>query len=63
MSSEILSRVREPFFTTRKAAGGTGLGLYVSQAIVAAHRGTLELSSRQGLGTNVVVTLPVEAPA
>jgi signal transduction histidine kinase len=63
MSSEILSRVREPFFTTRKAAGGTGLGLYVSQAIVAAHRETLELSSRQGLGTNVVVTLPVEAPA
>ena len=62
MAAEILSRVREPFFTTRKATGGTGLGLYVSQAIVAAHGGTLEVSSRPGLGTDVVVTLPVEAP-
>jgi len=62
MAPEILSRVREPFFTTRKAAGGTGLGLYVSQAIVAAHGGTLELSSHPGLGTDAVVTLPAEAP-
>ncbi len=62
MAPEVLSRVREPFFTTRKAAGGTGLGLYVSQAIVAAHGGTLELSSHPGLGTDAVVTLPAEAP-
>jgi signal transduction histidine kinase len=61
MAPEILSRVREPFFTTRKSAGGTGLGLYVSQAIVAAHGGTLELSSQLGVGTDAVVTLPVEA--
>ena len=34
--AEILPRVREAFFTTREASGGTGLGLYVSQAIVTA---------------------------
>jgi signal transduction histidine kinase len=61
MTPEILSRVREPFFTTRMAAGGTGLGLYVSQEIVKAHDGTLELSSRPGVGTEAVVILPAES--
>ena len=61
MTPEILSRVREPFFTTRRGAGGSGLGLYVSQSIVTAHGGTLELSSQPGLGTDAVVTLPAEA--
>jgi PAS domain S-box-containing protein len=60
MAQEVLSRVREPFFTTRLAAGGTGLGLYISQEIVAAHKGTLELLSKPGVGTDVVVTLPAE---
>jgi polar amino acid transport system substrate-binding protein len=59
--AEILPRVRDAFFTTRGASGGTGLGLYVSQAIVAAHGGTLELSSGQGDGTTAVVILPAEA--
>jgi PAS domain S-box-containing protein len=59
--AEILPRVREAFFTTREASGGTGLGLYVSQAIVAAHGGTLELTSKPGFGTEATVTLPTEA--
>jgi signal transduction histidine kinase/HAMP domain-containing protein len=58
---EILPRVREAFFTTREASGGTGLGLYVSQAIVTAHGGTLELSSKPGVGTEAKVILPAEA--
>jgi signal transduction histidine kinase len=59
--AEILPRVREAFFTTREASGGTGLGLYVSQAIVTAHSGTLELTSKPGVGTEATVTLPAEA--
>jgi signal transduction histidine kinase len=59
--ADILPRVREAFFTTRGATGGTGLGLHVSQAIVTAHGGTLEISSTPGVGTEVTVTLPVEA--
>ncbi|MGA2766233.1 MAG: ATP-binding protein [Spirochaetia bacterium] len=59
--AEILPRVREAFFTTREASGGTGLGLYVSQAIVTAHGGTLELISTPGVGTDAIVMLPVEA--
>jgi len=59
--AEILPRVREAFFTTREASGGTGLGLHVSQAIVTAHGGTLELTSKPGIGTEATVTLPAEA--
>jgi polar amino acid transport system substrate-binding protein len=59
--AEILPRVREAFFTTRQASGGTGLGLHVSQAIVTAHGGTLELTSTPGVGTTALVTLPAEA--
>jgi PAS domain S-box-containing protein len=60
--AEILPRVREQFFTTREASGGTGLGLFVSQEIVTAHGGTLELASQPGVGTDVTVTLPAEVP-
>jgi signal transduction histidine kinase len=35
--------------------------LYVSQAIVTAHGGTLELTSKPGVGTEATVTLPTEA--
>ncbi|HVO37726.1 MAG TPA: HAMP domain-containing sensor histidine kinase, partial [Spirochaetia bacterium] len=58
--AEIMPRVREAFFTTREASGGTGLGLYVSDAIVSACGGTLELVSGPGTGTQAVVTLPAE---
>jgi signal transduction histidine kinase/HAMP domain-containing protein len=57
---EILPRVREQFFTTRESSGGTGLGLFVSQEIVSAHKGTLQLASQPGVGTDVTVTLPAE---
>jgi polar amino acid transport system substrate-binding protein len=60
ITPEDLPHVREQFFTTRAAVGGTGLGLYVSQQIVTAHGGTLELRSTPGAGTDAVITLPVE---
>ncbi|MGO9310671.1 MAG: sensor histidine kinase [Spirochaetia bacterium] len=59
--AEILPRVREAFFTTRGERGGTGLGLYVSNAIVSALGGTLQLTSTRGVGTEATVTLPTEA--
>jgi polar amino acid transport system substrate-binding protein len=57
---DILPRVRDQFFTTREASGGTGLGLFVCQEIITAHGGTLELASQPGVGTDAVVTLPAE---
>jgi signal transduction histidine kinase len=48
---------------TRQAIPGTGLGLVIVRAIVEQHGGTVDLESREGKGTTVTVTLPIEAPA
>jgi PAS domain S-box-containing protein len=52
-------RIFEPFFTSRREEGGTGLGLSVVHGIVAAHGGTVGVESRPGEGTVVSVELPV----
>ena len=59
MSADVLEKAVDPFFTTRAAAGGTGLGLASVYGIVAAVGGTLELESSPGAGTTVRVFLPV----
>ena len=61
MSPEVLAHVREPFFTTKPAGEGTGLGLFSCQRLVAGHGGTLEIQSTQGEGTTVSAWIP-EAP-
>ena len=54
------TKVFEPFFTTK--ARGTGLGLTISQRIVAAHGGTIRITPNRPAGAVVTVTLPVAAP-
>ena len=58
MSSQTMNRITEPFFTTRAAVGGTGLGLYISHSIVRLHKGEMSFFSRPGVGTRVVLTFP-----
>ncbi len=53
-------RIFEPFFSTKSAAKGTGLGLAVSYGIVTRHGGTIEVESTPGIGSTVTVLLPVE---
>jgi len=56
IAPEHLSRVFEPFFTTRQ--DGTGLGLSMVKRIVKAHGGSVEVSSEVGHGTCVTLFLP-----
>jgi signal transduction histidine kinase len=58
MPEDHVGRAFEPFFTTKAIGSGTGLGLFLSQQIVSSHGGTLEIESRLGKGTTVVVALP-----
>lgn len=57
-----LSRLTEPFFTTKHDRGGTGLGLAISSSLVRAHAGRLSFTSAPGGGTCARVTLPCAAP-
>jgi len=59
IEEKYLSRITEPFFTTRREDGGTGLGLSVSSRIVRDHGGKLRFYSRPGEGTRVELRLPV----
>jgi len=52
-----LSKIFDPFYTTKQ--NGTGLGLFVSQRIVRAHGGSIEVQSTEGQGTTFTITLPV----
>ncbi len=54
-----LPHISEPFFTTKREHGGTGLGLSVVMRIVTEHRGTLEFQSTPGVGTTAILSLPV----
>jgi PAS domain S-box-containing protein len=59
MSSEVLQRAFEPFFTTREVGAGKGLGLSIALGIVQEHGGRIELHA-EDVGARVVVTLPVQ---
>ncbi|MEN8140977.1 MAG: ATP-binding protein [Thermodesulfobacteriota bacterium] len=54
-----LSKVCDPFYTTKRSLGGTGLGLSVSAGIVKEHNGLLEFSPRPGGGTIALLAFPV----
>lgn len=58
MPAADLEKAFEPFFTTKAVGKGTGLGLFLSRESVAAHGGSLVLSSVIGQGTTVTMTLP-----
>jgi len=58
ISPENAGRVLEPFFSTKLAGRGTGLGLPLVQEIVASHRGSLELAPVVPHGTRATITFP-----
>ena len=60
ISAEGLSHLFEPFYTTKPAGKGTGLGLALSREIVQRHQGHIEASSEPGKGTVFTLTLPID---
>lgn len=63
MSEEVQRRAFDPFFTTRRSQGGTGLGLHIVYNIVNRRLGgRITLSSVPGRGTSFRIVLPLSAP-
>lgn len=58
ISPAVLPHIFEPYFTTKEE--GTGLGLTISQRIVALHGGRLEVDTAPGRGTTISLWLPVK---
>lgn len=56
---EELPHIMDPFYTSKRNSGGTGLGLSVSLGIVKDHQGTLDFASTPGEGTTASLTFPV----
>ena len=59
IASENLKFILDPFFTTKRDSGGTGLGLSSSHSIIKNHGGELVFVSQPGKGTTATVILPV----
>ncbi len=55
---KVLDKIFQPFFTTKPAGQGTGLGLSLSYDIVKAHGGELKVGTKEGEGTEFRIILP-----
>lgn len=54
-----ISRIFEPFYTTKEVGKGTGLGLSIAYDIIGKHKGTIIAASEEGKGTTFTITLPI----
>ena len=61
VNEEYLRQLTDPFFTTKRDTGGTGLGLSVSAGIVASHGGNIEITPNPDKGITVALMFPVDA--
>jgi signal transduction histidine kinase len=60
MTPEVRGRLFDPFFTTKPVGSGTGLGLSICyQIVVGRHGGHLKCNSQLGVGTELVMQIPI----
>jgi PAS domain S-box-containing protein len=62
MSAEVLESIFEPFYTTKHASQGSGMGLAMAQGIVQMHEGLITVDSTVGVGSIFHVYLPIHEP-
>lgn len=60
ISKENLTRIFEPFYTTKPVDKGMGLGLFTTKKIIDEHNGYIEVKSKLGKGTHFCITLPIK---
>ena len=59
MPKEVIAHIFEPFYTTKQVGKGTGLGLSISYGIIKKHKGSIEVKSEVGKGTEFIIKLPI----
>ena len=57
----IIDKIFQPFFTTKPTGEGTGLGLSLSYDTIKAHGGEIKVETKEGEGTEFIISLPLEA--
>ena len=62
ISEDHISRIFDPYFSTKQKDTGSGLGLYVTYGIIKAHNGHVDVTSKKDIGTTFDVFLPVFKP-
>ncbi|MFH2091958.1 MAG: response regulator [Pseudomonadota bacterium] len=58
IEKEDLSKIFDPFYTTRQIGSGTGLGMHVAYHVIKDHHGRIQVDSSVGQGTTFTITLP-----
>jgi two-component system, NtrC family, sensor kinase len=61
IATEIIDKIKDPFFTTKDVGSGTGLGLSIADEIVRKHGGHLLVESKVGAGSKFTVVLPIKS--
>jgi len=56
---KIANKIFQPFFTTKPTGQGTGLGLSLSYDIVKTHGGELTVETREGVGSEFIIQIPI----
>lgn len=59
MTDEVKRKIFEPFFTTKNVGEGTGLGLSITFGIIEKHKGSIQVESEPGKGTEFIIQIPM----